>query len=115
MSGNAFISLPTGAGKSSLLPYRLLPLVVDSFRGVPTQSIIVVSSLKSLMDDYVAMFSSRCIKIMCYTILILMMMHGTFPTFHVTLRVNMINTTTQTGVARGAWSGDETIGYRAYG
>ena len=59
---DVFVSLPTGAGKS--ICYMLLPLVFDLLREVPGKSIIiVVSPLKSLMDDQVARLSSH--GIMC--------------------------------------------------
>ena len=62
---DVFVSLPTGAGKS--LCYGLLPLIFDFLRlsaeSRPHHSIVmVVSPLKSLMDDQVAKFSSRGIK-----------------------------------------------------
>lgn len=61
---DVFVSLPTGAGKS--LCYLVLPLAFDYLRGTTRKSIIiVVSPLKSLMEDQVARFCSRGVMSVC--------------------------------------------------
>ena len=64
---DVFISLPTGAGKS--LCYALLPFVFDFLCASDKPDsrlhhsiVMVVSPLKSLMEDQVAKFSSRGMK-----------------------------------------------------
>ena len=64
---DVFISLPTGAGKSFC--YALLPFVFDFIRTSDKPDsrlhhsiVMVVSPLKSLMEDQVAKFSSRGMK-----------------------------------------------------
>ena len=70
---DVFVSLPTGAGKS--LCYLLLPIVFDFLRGHLTREgsgprtgstrhsiAVVVSPLKSLMEDQVTKYSSRGLK-----------------------------------------------------
>ena len=58
---DVFISLPTGAGKS--LCYILLPVVFDILHSCSGQSmVVVVSPLKSLMQDQVTKYSSKGIK-----------------------------------------------------
>ena len=54
---DVFIALPTGYGKS--LCYALLPLVFDSLRGSPHNSIVLcVSPLTALMADQRQKFST---------------------------------------------------------
>ena len=56
--GKVFVNLPTGYGKS--LIYQCLPMVADSIFGKPRGSslILVISPLKSLMEDQVAYLNS---------------------------------------------------------
>ena len=57
-----FVSLPTGGSGKSLC-YASLPLVHDELRGVQRKSIVVVvSPLKSLMQDQVSTFMARDLR-----------------------------------------------------
>ena len=57
---DVFVSLPTGAGKS--LCYLLLPFTFNLLRNSNSSIVIVVSPLKSLMEDQVAKASGLGLK-----------------------------------------------------
>ena len=59
---DAFVSLPTGSGKS--LCYGCLPLVFDELQAVPQgrSIVVVVSPLMALMMDQVQTFSTKGVK-----------------------------------------------------
>ena len=64
---NAFVSLPTGFGKS--LVYQVLPFCAERLlRGQFTQKtpvVVIVSPLVSLMYDQVAQLSSKNVRALC--------------------------------------------------
>ena len=64
---NVFVNLPTGFGKS--LIFQSLPIVVDIVCGKPRGSsvIVVISPLRSLMEDQVQYLNSICIPAIAIT------------------------------------------------
>ena len=64
---NVFVNLPTGFGKS--LIFQSLPIVADIVSGKPRGSsvIVVISPLRSLMEDQVQYLNSICIPAIAIT------------------------------------------------
>ena len=64
---NVFVNLPTGFGKS--LIFQSLPIVADIVSGKPHGSsiIVVISPLRSLMEDQVQYLNSICIPAIAIT------------------------------------------------
>ena len=64
---DVFVNLPTGFGKS--LIFQCLPLVADSVHDKPRGSsvIVVISPLRSLMEDQVQYLNSICIPAIAIT------------------------------------------------
>lgn len=64
---NVFVDLPTGFGKS--LIFQSLPIVADIVSGKPRGSsvIVVISPLRSLMEDQVQYLNSICIPAIAIT------------------------------------------------
>lgn len=64
---NVFVNLPTGYGKS--LIYQCLPFVYDILHAKPRGSsiIIVISPLRSLMNDQVSYLNNLCIPAIAIT------------------------------------------------
>ena len=62
-----FVNLPTGFGKSLIFPS--LPIVADIVSGKPRGSsvIVVISPLRSLMEDQVQYLNSICIPTIAIT------------------------------------------------
>lgn len=64
---NVFVNLPTGYGKSFI--YQCLPIVYDVLHANPRGSsiIVVISPLRSLMDDQVLYLNNLCIPAIAIT------------------------------------------------
>lgn len=64
---NVFVNLPTGFGKS--LIFQCLPIVADIVHGQPRGSsvIVVISPLRSLMEDQVHYLNGICIPAIAIT------------------------------------------------
>ena len=62
-----FVNLPTGFGKS--LIFQSLPIVADNVSGKPRGSsvIVVISPLRSLMEDQVQYLNNSCIPAIAIT------------------------------------------------